>query len=451
MMTDFRSCQQAYCDSSVVTSSIPTVVAPYGSYYHPNSTPLQLDDQYVQFPATYSSQFYPSLPYEYDSSSFLPHYSSLQPVNSSYPTTNAEFNPEKSLNHMYTSIPLQNTLASISPNESPSPSTHSGDEQTNSTLTTMTTKTDSNTRSYTETGSCDGTHRCLLWACKTCKRKTVTVDRRKAATIRERRRLRKVNEAFDILKRRTCSNPTQRLPKVEILRNAIDYIENLEDLLRSSGISSKAFRHELDEQKPNATESSTARSSTVNYNEKYPTTTTTDFNSNSTTPTTYGTIESINNYTEMVLAQRSSSISAVSKTNSSPHEETMSICQLMNTKNNNNRIIYENPSPILQNQNYYFEPIDHNLKTSTTNSHSIQRPTPVDNYCSKRCSAKRNSTINIIPMETDSTIRSYTLPRSVTADQLAKSSATNRLYYYPSVQDVLDALNRRAFDKESFV
>lgn len=34
--------------------------------------------------------------------------------------------------------------------------------------------------------------RCLAWACKACKRKTATVDRRKAATLRERRRLRKV-------------------------------------------------------------------------------------------------------------------------------------------------------------------------------------------------------------------------------------------------------------------
>ena len=45
----------------------------------------------------------------------------------------------------------------------------------------------------------------------------------------------KVNEAFEILKRRTCSNPNQRLPKVEILRSAIEYIENLEDLLQQSG------------------------------------------------------------------------------------------------------------------------------------------------------------------------------------------------------------------------
>lgn len=34
---------------------------------------------------------------------------------------------------------------------------------------------------------------CLAWACKACKKKTVTVDRRKAATLRERRRLRKVS------------------------------------------------------------------------------------------------------------------------------------------------------------------------------------------------------------------------------------------------------------------
>lgn len=38
----------------------------------------------------------------------------------------------------------------------------------------------------------DGPRRCLLWACKACKKKAVTVDRRKAATLRERRRLRKV-------------------------------------------------------------------------------------------------------------------------------------------------------------------------------------------------------------------------------------------------------------------
>ncbi|KAG5671768.1 hypothetical protein PVAND_001946 [Polypedilum vanderplanki] len=75
---------------------------------------------------------------------------------------------------------------------------------------------------------------CLTWACKACKKKSVAVDRRRAATMRERRRLRKVNEAFELLKRRTSTNPNQRLPKVEILRNAIEYIESLEDLLQDT-------------------------------------------------------------------------------------------------------------------------------------------------------------------------------------------------------------------------
>ena len=34
---------------------------------------------------------------------------------------------------------------------------------------------------------------CLAWACKACKKKSVAIDRRKAATLRERRRLRKVS------------------------------------------------------------------------------------------------------------------------------------------------------------------------------------------------------------------------------------------------------------------
>ncbi|XP_055589196.1 myogenic-determination protein-like isoform X2 [Uranotaenia lowii] len=75
---------------------------------------------------------------------------------------------------------------------------------------------------------------CLAWACKACKKKSVAVDRRKAATLRERRRLRKVNEAFEVLKRRTSTNPNQRLPKVEILRNAIEYIDSLQALLEET-------------------------------------------------------------------------------------------------------------------------------------------------------------------------------------------------------------------------
>lgn len=43
-------------------------------------------------------------------------------------------------------------------------------------------------------GSCtvNGPRKCLAWACKACKKKTLAIDRRKAATLRERRRLRKV-------------------------------------------------------------------------------------------------------------------------------------------------------------------------------------------------------------------------------------------------------------------
>ncbi|KAG9340009.1 hypothetical protein JZ751_022120 [Albula glossodonta] len=78
---------------------------------------------------------------------------------------------------------------------------------------------------------------CLIWACKTCRRKSAPADRRKAATLRERTRLRKINEAFEALKRKSVANPAQRLPKVEILRSAITYIEKLQDLL-----------HTLDEQ-----------------------------------------------------------------------------------------------------------------------------------------------------------------------------------------------------------
>uniref|UniRef100_A0AC35TL65 BHLH domain-containing protein n=1 Tax=Rhabditophanes sp. KR3021 TaxID=114890 RepID=A0AC35TL65_9BILA len=56
------------------------------------------------------------------------------------------------------------------------------------------------------------------------------IDRRKAATMRECRRLRKVNEAFDLVKKRTCSNPHQRLPKVGTLPGAIEYIDKLENM-----------------------------------------------------------------------------------------------------------------------------------------------------------------------------------------------------------------------------
>lgn len=50
------------------------------------------------------------------------------------------------------------------------------------------------------------TRPCLAWACKACKKKSVAVDRRKAATLRERRRLRKVSvDAYSCCRLKTGS------------------------------------------------------------------------------------------------------------------------------------------------------------------------------------------------------------------------------------------------------
>ncbi|CAF2404249.1 unnamed protein product [Rotaria sp. Silwood2] len=155
-------------------------------------------------------------------------------------------------------------------------------------------------------------------------------------------------------------------------------------------------------------------------------------------------------------------------TNASYHEDNNDIWQPMNT---NNRRLYENTSPILHNKNYYFEPIDRdfstNLTTSQTNhSHLIQRPVPISNFQLNTLmersqqqqqqqyflQTKTNSTTNINSSNIDSTIRSYGLPRSVTTDQFSNNKTSKtRSYYYPSVQDVLDALNRESNFKESFV
>ncbi|KPJ18414.1 Transcription factor SUM-1 [Papilio machaon] len=80
--------------------------------------------------------------------------------------------------------------------------------------------------------------RCLAWACKACKRKTAAVDRRKAATLRERRRLRKVNAAFEELRIRARAG-SGRLPKLEILRAAIQHIERLQAALRAAAVAIK--------------------------------------------------------------------------------------------------------------------------------------------------------------------------------------------------------------------
>nr|XP_026483425.1 transcription factor SUM-1 [Vanessa tameamea] len=83
--------------------------------------------------------------------------------------------------------------------------------------------------------------RCLVWACKACKRKTAAVDRRKAATLRERRRLRKVNAAFEELRIRARAG-SGRLPKLEILRAAIQHIERLQAALRAAALESDSCK-----------------------------------------------------------------------------------------------------------------------------------------------------------------------------------------------------------------
>jgi hypothetical protein len=149
-------------------------------------------------------------------------------------------------------------------------------------------------------------------------------------------------------------------------------------------------------------------------------------------------------------------------TNTSYYEHENDIWQPMN---NNNRILYENASATLPN-NYHFQPIDHDFSSisplyPTNNSQLIQRPIPMSNHHSNTVTerpksqqqyvlqTKRNSTVNINSSDTNPTMRSYGLPRSITSDHLANT--TNRSYHYPSVQDVLDALNRRSFDRESYV
>ena len=115
--------------------------------------------------------------------------------------------------------------------------------------------------------------------------------------------------------------------------------------------------------------------------------------------------------------------------------------QIWQPMSQNKEVLYENTKP------YQFQPIEQDSISSQSNtSHSIQRPVPIERAKKPYTfQTKRNSTMNI-----DSSVRSYGLPRSLTSDHLANNSS-NRLYYYPSVQDVLDALNRRSFDKESFV
>ena len=128
---------------------------------------------------------------------------------------------------------------------------------------------DSNMMSFPHTSHPTG-HHCLVWACKACKRRNGPHDRRRAATLRERRRLKRVNQAYEALKRCACANPNQRLPKVEILRNAITYIYNLqrmlygEDLRTTKSVSSSLERFpESDPESPDISHSSPQKKTTM--------------------------------------------------------------------------------------------------------------------------------------------------------------------------------------------
>ena len=56
-----------------------------------------------------------------------------------------------------------------------------------------------------------GEPQCLVWACRACKRMRRVLDRRAMATVRERKRLSKVNEAFECLRQHTGSSSNHRL------------------------------------------------------------------------------------------------------------------------------------------------------------------------------------------------------------------------------------------------
>lgn len=84
-----------------------------------------------------------------------------------------------------------------------------------------------------------GTFRSTMERPKTAKRKRIiTFDQRKAANIRERRRMMSLNDAFDILRR---SLPTfsyeKKLSRIETLRLALTYIAFMTDVL--SGVKPK--------------------------------------------------------------------------------------------------------------------------------------------------------------------------------------------------------------------
>uniref|UniRef100_K7GA34 Myogenin n=1 Tax=Pelodiscus sinensis TaxID=13735 RepID=K7GA34_PELSI len=73
---------------------------------------------------------------------------------------------------------------------------------------------------------------CLPWACKICKRKTVSIDRRRAATLREKRRLKKGREELHSKKKKKQLRKPCILPSVQEFVSEIDFTSRLRSHVR---------------------------------------------------------------------------------------------------------------------------------------------------------------------------------------------------------------------------
>lgn len=253
MTADYRSCRYEHSGASFTANSVGTVDMPESrhimdlsyphatgnhDYYGPSAPGYHRNFDRPSYPDMYSYQHSGSVQsgfYTFQSPSENRN-STFTPLKDKIFNNSKERTEEKELSRLVKVSKEESSPETMDIKHSPHSPCSSRDDITEIDLNSDDDEhdTDDHIPHVLAPGYHGSSPRCLLWACKACKRKTVTIDRRKAATMRERRRLRKVNEAFEVLKRRTCPNPNQRLPKVEILRNAIEYIEGLEELLHGT-------------------------------------------------------------------------------------------------------------------------------------------------------------------------------------------------------------------------
>ena len=85
-----------------------------------------------------------------------------------------------------------------------------------------------------------------------CRGNGKKVLQRKAANLRERRRMKSINEAFDTL--RTCiptqDNVDRKLSKVDTLKLAMNYIEYLSELIKSTEDFSATSKTSVSDKRP---------------------------------------------------------------------------------------------------------------------------------------------------------------------------------------------------------